>query len=159
MKNNVVSRWVGGSALALGLALSSSMMPASAQTTTEPVTPTTPGAVDSTVDSADSEGTTPGSTVPGETSPDPVTPAAPSNFDQTAPGTVSPDATAPSETYADPAASDTTATAGEDDDSSWGWLGLLGLLGLSGLAKRKRSTPVYTTEDRVVDHPSAGPRI
>jgi MYXO-CTERM domain-containing protein len=155
MKNTVVSRWVGGSVLALGLALSSSMVPASAQTTTEPVTPTTPGAVDST----DSEGTTPGSTVPGETAPDPVTPAAPSNFDQTAPGTVSPDATAPSETYADPVAPNTTATTTEDDDSSWGWLGLLGLLGLSGLAKRKRSTPVYTTTDRAVDHPSAGPRI
>ncbi|MBD2108449.1 WGxxGxxG-CTERM domain-containing protein [Nodosilinea sp. FACHB-13] len=131
------------------------MLPASAHTTTETVAQTAPGSADS----ADSEGATPGSTVPGETSPDPVTPAAPSNFDQTAPGTVSPDATAPSETYTDPAASDTTATAGEDDDSSWGWLGLLGLLGLSGLAKRKRSTPVYTTEDRVVDHPSAGPRI
>ncbi|MEP0908699.1 WGxxGxxG-CTERM domain-containing protein [Leptolyngbya subtilissima ST-M1] len=155
MKSNVVSRWVGGSALALGLTLSSSMLPASAQTTTEPVTPTAPG----TVDSADSEGTTPGSAVPGETYPDPVTPTAPGTVDQTAPGTVSPDATAPSETYVDPAAPDTTTTTAEDNDSSWGWLGLLGLLGLSGLAKRKRPTPVYTTEDRVVDHPSAGPRI
>lgn len=155
MKSNVVSRWVGGSALALGLALSPSMLPAAAQTTTEPVTPTTPG----TVDSANPDGTTPGSTVPGETYPDPVTPAAPGTVDPAVPGTVSPDATAPSETYADPVAPNTTATTTEDDDSSWGWLGLLGLLGLSGLAKRKRSTPVYTTEDRVVDHPSAGPRI
>ncbi|PZU98978.1 MAG: hypothetical protein DCF32_19210 [Leptolyngbya sp.] len=44
-------------------------------------------------------------------------------------------------------------------DSNWGWLGLLGLLGLAGLARRDRPTPVYTTDDRVVDHPSADPRI
>lgn len=149
MKSNAVSIWVGSSALALGLALTSSMLPASAHTTTS-----------DTGDVATSEGATPRSTEPGETYPDPVTPTAPGTVDPATSGTVSPDATAPSETYADPAAPNTTTTtAGDNDSSSWGWLGLLGLLGLSGLAKRKRPTPVYTTEDRVVDHPSANPRI
>ena len=39
---------------------------------------------------------------------------------------------------------------GDDDDSSWGWLGLLGLAGLLGLRRRDRrdARPVDTTPRR-----------
>ncbi|MEA5452012.1 WGxxGxxG family protein [Leptolyngbya sp. CCNP1308] len=154
MKSNVVSKWVGGSALALGLAVLPSTLPASAQTATDSVPPTAPGTVNPTLP----EGNLPDSTVPDETYSDPVTPAAPGTVDPSAP--VAPDATVPNETYADPVAPNATTTTTEDDGLSWGWLGLLGLLGLGGLAGRSRaSAPAYRTGDRVTTPTSADPRI
>lgn len=153
MKSNVVSKWMGSSVLALGLALLPSALPVSAQTT-EPVSPTAPGTADPTLP----EGNLPDATVPGETTPDPVTPAAPGTVDPSAP--VAPDATSPNQTTIDPATPSTTTTLPEDDGVNWGWLGLLGLLGLGGLAGRSRSSaPAYRTSDRVTTPSSADPRI
>lgn len=105
MKSNLVSKWVGASALALSLAIVPSVLPAAAQVTPDPVDPTL---------------------------------------------------SEPDATYADPG-----YAVEDNNDFSWGWLGLLGLIGLAGLAGRNkdRTTTTYRTDDRVTTPTSTDPRI